>query len=219
MCLITLGALAVAGVSAAIGAASAAAAATATAATMATTLGGILTEVAVAGAVTGGIVSTVGAVQSAQEQKARARFQAEQAAENARLARREAEAVGMQGEQEQKQLRLKMLAQKSSARTGYAASGVVLGAGSAADYEADIADAYDSDYRNLEYDIESRKWQKSVEAANLTDQSRMYKRQAAAAQKSTTTSLFSGVFNTLGSAASTGLSGMQAMNSLKKAGV
>ncbi len=186
-----------------------------TAAALGGTLGFIGTEIAVTGALVGGIVSTVGAVQQAEEQKAMADFQAEQEAENARLARKEAEAIEVMGNQEKLQLRQKMLAQKSSGRVGFASGGVVLGSGTTLDYEADIADAYDSEARNLDYDIKSRKWQKQVQAANATDQSAMYRAQARAAERSKTTSLFSGIFNTF---SDTAQAGMKASEYRRKAG-
>lgn len=183
-----------------------------TAAALGGAMGFVGAELAVTGALVGGIMGTVGAVQQAEQQKLMAEFQAEQEAENARLARREAEAIKVMGDQEKHQLRQKMLAQKAAGRTGYAASGVVLGSGTTLDYEADIADVYDSESRNLDYDIKSRQWQKQVAAANATDQAAMYRRQAKAAGQSKTTSLFSGIFNTLGSTASAG------MSAYKKAG-
>jgi hypothetical protein len=166
----------------------------------------VAADLAITGAIAGGVMGTVGSVQQAEQQKQMADFQAEQEAENARLARKEAEAIKVQGDQEKQQLRQKMLLQRSSARTGFAASGVVLGAGSTLDYEADIADAYDMDSRNLDYDIRSRQWQVRVGAVNAMDQSRMYRRQADAASSSKATSLLGGVFNTVGDTASTAIS-------------
>jgi hypothetical protein len=186
-----------------------------TAGTILTTGAGILSEVVATGALVGGIVGTVGAVQQAEQQKAMADFQAEQDAENARLARKEAEAIEVMGNQEKLQLRQKMLAQKSSGRVGFASGGVVLGSGTTLDYEADIADAYDSEARNLDYDIKSRKWQKQVQAANATDQSAMYRAQARAAERSKTTSLFSGIFNTF---SDTAQASMKASEFRRKAG-
>lgn len=204
---------------AAIGTATAAsvgATVTGTAATIAGVGVTVAADLAIAGALAGGIMGTIGAVQSAQEQQAQAEFMQQQEEENARLARREAENIEVMSRQEESQLRQKMLAQQASARTGYASSGVVLGAGSVLDYEADIADAYDLDSRNLEYDIESRKWQKKVEAANAADQAAMYRRQAKAAGQQKTTSLLSGVFTTVGNTASAALS---AVGTLGKAGL
>jgi hypothetical protein len=147
-------------------------------------------------ALIGGIISTVGAVQQAEEERATAEFYAAQEAENSRLARREAEAIKVMGAQEQAQLRQQSLAHQGRMRTGYASSGLVLASGTVLDYEADIADAYDLDRRNLEYDLESRQWQKKVAAANARSQSNMYATQAAAAERRRTTSLWSGIFTT-----------------------
>ena len=155
-------------------------------------------------ALAGGIISTMGAVRQAEEEQAVAEFYAAQEAENARLARREAENIKIMGEQEQADLRNKMLVNRSQARSQIAANGVVLGEGSVLDYEADIADAYDLDARNLEYDIESRSWQKKVAASNSAGQSMQYSLQAAAAERKKTTSLWSGIFNT-GAATAQGL--------------
>lgn len=245
MCIITLSALGVSAIATAI-ASSAAAAATAstfigagaglaafagftgslttaaTAASVASVAGTVASVAAVVEGVAlvtvGGVMGTVGAVQQAEQDRQMAEFQADQAAENSRLANREAEAIGLEGRQEQEELRLKMLAQKSSARTGFAASGVVLGSGSTADYEADIADAYDSDSRNLQYDIASRQWVKRVEATNSSDQSAFYKTRAKAASQGKTTSLLSGIFKTAGDAASSTVSGLKTFGALKKAG-
>lgn len=174
----------------------------------------LITDVAVTAAVAGGVMGIVGSVQQAEQQKEMANFQAEQEAENARLARKEAEAIKVQGDQENAQLRQKMLLQRSSARTGFAAGGVVLGGGSTLDYEADIADAYDMDSRNLEYDIKSRQWQSHVRAANATSQSAMYRSQASAAERSKTTSLLGGIFDTTADAISTGVSTYGSVNKL-----
>lgn len=175
-------------------------------------------DLAITAAVTGGVLSTVGAVQQAEQQREMAEFQEQQELENARLANKEAEAIKVMGDQEKAQLRQRMLMQKSSARVGYASGGVVLGAGSALDYEADIADAYDLEARNLEYDIKSRQWQKKVAAANAYDQSRMYARQAAYAERSKTTSILSGAFGAAGNLMNTGMSLVSTAGTLKKMG-
>lgn len=151
---------------------------------------------ATAAAVTGGVVGTVASVQQAKQQQAQAEYMAEVQEKNAKLASRQAEQVGLQGDQERQQLRTKMLLASGQARSSYAANGVVLGAGSAADYEADIADAYDLDSRNLDYDIAMRQWKLRVEAGNASDQGALYKAQANAYQSSVGTSLLSGMFNT-----------------------
>lgn len=166
---------------------------TATAIGVAATAVGAL---AIGGAITGGVMGTVSAVQQAQMQEEQANFYAEQEAKNAQLARKEAEAIEVMGNQEKAKLRTQMLAQKGQARTQYAAGNVVLGSGTSADYEADIADAYDLDSRNLEYDIESRKWQTHVRAANATSQSAMYRSQASSFSSGKTLSLLGGIAST-----------------------
>lgn len=150
-------------------------------------------------AIVGGILNTIGQQRQLEEQEAQAEFYARQEAENARLARREAEAIGIMAQQEEKQLEMKRRAQLGSARVTYASSGVVLGSGVSADYEADIADAYGLDADNLRYDIESRQWQKRVAAANSADQGAMYQYQADNFAARKTPSLLSGVFSTIGS--------------------
>jgi hypothetical protein len=182
------------------------------------TLGNVLAYAATAATVAaavGGVMATVGAVQQADEREKMAKFQAAQEAENARLARKEAEAIKVMGDQEKAQLRQKMLNQVSAGRTGYASGGVVLGSGTTLDYEADIADVYDFESRNLEYDIESRQWQKQVAAANHASQSAMYRASAKAANQSKTTSLLTGVFGTI---KDTSLTAIKAYGAASKAG-
>jgi hypothetical protein len=55
---------------------------------------------------------------------------------------------------------------------------------------------------NLQYDIASRQWQKSVEAVNQVDQGAMYRYQADSFRKSKKPTLIGGVFSTLGDTAS-----------------
>ena len=161
-----------------------------------------LGALAIGGAVAGGITSVVSGIQNAQMQEAQAEYMAQVEAENAKTAARQAEAIDLQGNQERASLRNKMLQTKSEARNAYAAGGVVLGAGSTADYEADVADAYDLDSRNLNYDIKSKKWKLQVSANNSANQSALYRAQAGGYRSQKTTSLLSGTFNAIGNAAS-----------------
>lgn len=161
-----------------------------------------LGALAVGGAVAGGVTSIVSGVQNAKMQEAQAEYMAEMEAENAKTAARQAEALELQGNQERSQLHGKMLQTKGDARASYAAGGVVLGAGSSADYEADIADAYDLDSRNLNYDIASKKWKLQVQANNAANQSALYKAQAGGYKSQQTTSILSGIFNNIGNTAS-----------------
>lgn len=162
---------------------------------------------AAAAPLAGGVISTISGMRQAEQAADAAEYQAALEEQNRRLALRQAEATEIQGNQERNQLRLQMLDAKGAARNAYAASGVVLGSGSSADYEADIADAYDLDSRNLEYDINSRKWQLQVEAANHASQASLYRAQAGGYRQSKTASLLGGIFNTAGSTLESGLSG------------
>ena len=90
-----------------------------------------------------------------------------------------------------------MVATSAAGKTGYASQGVVLGSGTTSDYEADIADAYDLDRRNLEYDIATRKYQLKVEAANRQTQANIYDAQASQYGKTGTMSLLTGSFGTI----------------------
>lgn len=217
MCLFTGIALAT-GVAAGIGTSLAGAVgATSVSATTALTVGlaaTVVADVALTGAIAGGVMGTVGAIQQAEQQREAADFQAQQEAENARLARKEAEAIEMMGNQERAKLRQKMLEHRSAGRTGYAAGGVVLGSGTTLDYEADIAEAYESDKANLEYDIATKKWQKKVAATNAASQSAIYRAQAKAAGQSKTTSLFSGIFDTTADTLSAGLGAASTLSGL-----
>ena len=168
-------------------------------------------------AAAGGVVSIISGIQQADQAADAAEYQADIANQNRKLALRQAEQTDIQGNQERTQLRLQMLDAKGEARNAYAASGVVLGSGSSADYEADIADAYDLDSRNLEYDIASRKWKLQVEAANYANQASLYNAQAAGYKSSKTTSLLGGIFNTTSSVLSSAASGFLAGNKISDA--
>ena len=157
-----------------------------------------IAEAAAAAATAGGIASTAGGVQQARNQAAMAQAQADIEEENARLANRQAEQLDLQANQERDKLRLRMLSQQGEARGQYAAGGVVLGAGTPSDYEADIMDAYDMDRRNLDYDVASKKWKLQVQAANSTDQASLYRAQASGYNSGASTSLLSGAFSTIG---------------------
>lgn len=176
--------------------------------TSAVTLSTVLADVVGTVAAGAAIASTVSAVSQANNAEAQAQFQAQQAEENARLTQQAAESMDLQANQERTALRQRMLGSKGEARGAYAAGGVVLGSGSAADYEADIMDAYDLDRRNLEYDIASKKWKANVQATDLKDQAKLYSAQAAGYKQQASTSLLSGAFNTIGGYLSGGASGL-----------
>lgn len=190
--------------------------ASAGAATSVGALSAVGIDLAIGAAVAGGVASTVGSVQQAKAQKAQADYQAELERENARIATRQGENLDLQANQERTQLRQRALAQRGDARTAYAASGVVLGSGSVADYEADIADAYDLDSRNLNYDVASKKWKLQVSAADSMSQASLYDAQASAYGQQAKTSLLSGTFGTIGDAIQTGASAYGVASKLGK---
>lgn len=168
----------------------------------------IVADVAITGAIVGGTLATVSAVQQAEQAQEQAEFQASIERENAKLAAIEAENIERQANQDRHQLRLKMLASKGEARASYAAGGVVLGAGSAADYEADIADAYDLDKRNLNYDIAQKQWQAKVQSVNASNQASLYAAQASGFGQQKATAALSGVFNTVTDTVQAGVSAL-----------
>ena len=178
-----------------------------TAITLSSVLPGLAGIASASAGLVGGIVETVSSVRQAEQAADAAEYQASLEEQNRKLALRQAEATEIQGNQERNQLRLQMLDAKGAARNAYAGSGVVLGSGSSADYEADIADAYDLDSRNLEYDIASRKWKLQVEAANHANQASLYRAQAGGYRQSKTASLLGGIFNTAGSTIQSGVTG------------
>ena len=155
---------------------------------------------AIGGALAGGIVSTVSAVQNAENQKKQAEYQAEVAESNAKLAYRRAENIELAANQallREAQQRL------GSGRAGYAANGVVLGSGSSAEHEADLANAYDLDLKNLNYDTASASWQSKVQGVNDSNSAALYRAQAAGYAQQKTTSLLGGMIETVGSTAKT----------------
>ena len=164
----------------AVAGAAAATTATASSLTAASVLGFAAmatTEIVVAGGVAGGVVGTVSGVQNAEMQKAQAEYMADIEAENSRLAARNAEAIKLQGNQEKLATYNKMMQTKGTGR--------------------DIADAYDLDMRNLDYDIASRSWQSKVQAISASNQAALYRTQAKAYGQQKTTSLLSGTLGTL----------------------
>lgn len=154
-------------------------------------------ELAVAGSVASGVAGTAAGVQQAETQRAQAEYLAEVEAENSRIAARNAEAIKLQGNQEKLATYNKMMQTKGTGRAQYAAGNVVLGSGTPNDYEADIADAYDLDMRNLDYDIASRSWQSKVQAVSSANQAANYRAQAEAYGQQKTGSLLSGSVGTL----------------------
>jgi hypothetical protein len=96
---------------------------------------------------------------------------------------------------------------------------VVLGSGSASDMEADIADAYDLDRRNLDYDIATKQWQAKVDAVNYANSAQLYSAQAAAYGQQKKTGIISGALDTVSKTVSTGASLFSLGSSIKKSGI
>ena len=121
-----------------------------------------------------GTVSTVASVQQSKTQKKMAEYQEEVSRNNAEMANRHADNIERQADQRRLALRRNMLQQQGTARAEYASQGVVLGSGVVLDYEADIANAYDLDLRNLNYDVASQAWQTRVEGTGQMNQSKLH---------------------------------------------
>ncbi len=102
---------------------------------------------------------------------------------NAKAAQDYANSIEAQGEWRHRKLATESLLEFGKARTGYAAAGIALGAGTPNDYEADIADAYELDSRQLDYDIQSQKYQALMQAADYSNQSKLYGMQAKQAKR------------------------------------
>ena len=157
----------------------------------------------VAGAVAGGVVGIVQGAQSAEAQKQQAEYMADVAEQNAKMAYRRAENLELQGNQKRAALLREMQQKKGTGRANYAAGGVVLGGGTTAEYEGDIANAYDLDLRNLNYDIASEAWQSKVQGVSESNQAALYRAQAGAASQQKTMSILGGTIKTIGDTAGT----------------
>ena len=180
------------------------------------TLGTVLADIAVTAAVAGGTVATISGIQQAKQQEANAKYQADVAEANARLANREGERIDLQADQKRAALQRDRLAKIGAARAGYAANGVVLGNGTVLDYEADVAQTYDLDLANLNYDVANQKWQKRVQAQNYQSQANASRATAKAYGQQATYTGIGGAISTLGDAVSAGASGYEAGTKIGK---
>ena len=203
MCVLTLSAI-FGGGFAAIG--TALGASTAGAAT-AVGIGAVAAEVVGIGAtLAGGIASTIGGIQQQQAIAAQAEFQAKVEDENAKIAGQSAEANKLQANQKRLALLNQMKQQQGHINADFAGRGVVLGSGSPNDFQADLADAYDMDRRNLEYDVASRSWQYRVEEAGHRQQADLYRAQAKGARALIPGVAAGGILSTAGNLAQSALS-------------
>jgi hypothetical protein len=144
--------------------------------------------------------------------------QAEIEAQNAKLAARRAERLDMEANQKRAALLREYQQTRSTGRAGYAASGVVLGSGVTLDYEADTADIFDLDLRNLEYDVKSQQWEQRVAATNHDNQAALYRAQQKAYESGKSTAIAGGIMKTVGNTASAALSVGTAIGSLMPSG-
>lgn len=158
---------------------------------------------AIGATIAGGVLGTVSSVQQAEAQKRQAEFLAQQAEENARLSNRRAENIELQANQKRAALLMESQQKRGTARAGFAANGVVLGSGVTADYEADVANAYDLDLKNYNYDVASQAWQAKVQGVNEANSAALYRAQAGMYGQQKTTSLLGGLIGTIGNTAAT----------------
>ena len=121
------------------------------------------------------VISASAATAQAFQQKRQDKANAKIAEANANAALRHAYNIDRQADQERLQLRLKALQKIGQTRAGTAASGFLLGSGTANSKEADIASAFDLDMRNLNYDIASRVWQQKMRSAEYRNQASAYR--------------------------------------------
>lgn len=121
------------------------------------------------------VISASAATAQAFQQKRQDKANAKISEANANAALRHAYNIDRQADQERLQLRLKALQKIGQTRAGTAASGFLLGSGTANSKEADIASAFDLDMRNLNYDIASRVWQQKMRSAEYRNQASAYR--------------------------------------------
>lgn len=119
-------------------------------------------------------------------QAAAAKYNAEMQAQNARIAEEQAQAAKTQGEAQKTAIQLKLAAMKGSARTGYAASNVALGAGSPVDYEVDLADRAAMDMDTIDYNTDLDAWKYRVQATDYRNQSTLMEAKASNAKSAGT---------------------------------
>lgn len=160
-----------------------------------------LAVLGVAGAAAGGTLSAIQAANNADYQRYQAKEQERVARENARLSGIRAEQVELEANQKRRSLLLDAIARRGSMRATLASQGVVLGAGSAADYEADVMDMYELDRRNLDYDTASESWQNKMEQVNFLNQANQFRTAAGQFGQQKTTGLIGGLIGTVGNTA------------------
>jgi len=165
---------------------------------------GTLMLIAGATMLVGGGMSMYGDAQAADANEAMAEYQQKIAENNAEMAARHARNIERQADQKRNALNLQMQQRIGTARAQYASQGVVLGSGIVLDYEADIANAYDLDLKNLNYDTAMQAWQTKIQGINYKSQAQMYHAQGNMYEKQKTSGLISGSLNMVGNLAMMG---------------
>lgn len=162
--------------------------------------------IGVGATIAGGIASTIGGIQQQQAIAAQAEFQAKVEDENAKIAAQSSEANKLQANQKRLALLNQMQQMQGHIRSDFAGRGVVLGSGTPNDFEADLADSYDMDRRNLEYDVASRSWQYKVQETGHRQQADLYRAQAKGARALIPGVAAGGLLSTVGNLANSALS-------------
>jgi len=146
------------------------------------------------GGIVGASLLGTAAVYTSEAQKHSAAYNSRIAEVNAKAAKDYANSIEAQGEWKHKKLATESLLEFGKARTSYAAAGVALGAGTPNDYEADIADAYELDSRQLDYDIQSQKYQALMQGADYYNQSKLHSLEASQAKSMMPINIMTGGF-------------------------
>ena len=136
------------------------------------------------------VFSAYSSIQQGQAQAAAAKYNADMQAQNARALEEQAQSAKTQGEAEKTAIQLKLAAMKGSARTGYAASNVALGAGSPADYAVDLADRAANDMNTIDYNTDLEAWKYRVQATDARNQSTLMEAKASNAKSAGTMGAF-----------------------------
>lgn len=137
------------------------------------------------------IVSAISAAFSAVQSiiqgnaaRAAAEANADQQAENAKIAQQQANRAREQGEAQKDAIRLKMADMRAKGRTGYAAGNVALGAGSPEEYEADLAFRSQIDLDQIDTNTALEEWGFRTQAVDATNSANALRVQGANAQMS-----------------------------------
>lgn len=137
-----------------------------------------LAYVAIASTVASTAVSVMGAQQQAAAQSAAANYQSQVAANNAIIARQNADAALEAGRAAEQQQRMKSASLIGSMRAAQAANGVSLDSGSVLDVQADAATLGELDALTIRNNAARQAWAYESQASNFTSQSQLDSAQA-----------------------------------------